>query len=421
MSIGKGQDARAQPRDQKPPKKVAPPPLRQAPELFISCLPGLEPHLAHEIATLGLQDRAKTDAPKVEAGGVTLLTGDPEVVYRANLELGLATRVLLRLGHFHSRSLGELVRKASRLPWRDWLRPGKFQVRAESRLSRLYHRDAIAERVSQAAQDVLGAAPAGDPDAPTVLVRFLHDQCTISLDTSGQALHDRGYRQEPGPAPLREDLARALLVVSGWDRMSTLIDPFVGAGTILIEAALLARRLPPGIGRSFAFEHTRLFDAPAWKAVRTTAEARSSASAPRLLGSDRRADCIDLALRNAARAGVGADVTLVTAPLSESPWRDELATAGAVVTDPPHGRRLGTPAQLANLYRALGSWLGAAPKACKIALLSGDRRLTLRTGLPLTTAFLSTHGGAKVRALVQGREGAASRDGDAVDGDADAD
>ncbi|MEZ5965582.1 MAG: hypothetical protein R3F56_17235 [Planctomycetota bacterium] len=338
--------------------------------------------------------------PRLDQGGVVLATGDPATVYRCNLELGLAVRVLLRLGRFHCRSLGELVRKSARLPWNDWLLPGRYSVRAESRLSRLYHRDAIAERVVQAAASTLGGGPSAEPDAPSVLVRFLHDECTISLDTTGRPLHDRGYRREPGPAPLREDLSRALLLASGWDPTSTLIDPFAGAGTLLIEAALLARRLAPGRNRTFAVADTRLFDPEVFARVQAAAERRALPRAPRLLGSDRRADCIDMARRNAALAGVEGDLDLAVAPLSSSPWRDELAGAGAVVTDPPHGRRMGDPARLALLYRSLGTWLAAAAPTCRIAIASSDRRLALRTGLPLKTAFLSTHGGAKLRALV---------------------
>lgn len=388
-------------RRPQPAPKSTPPPLRQAPEVFISCLPGLEPLLAAELSTLG-----PTPQARVEAGGALLATGEPGVIYRCNLELGLAVRVLLRLGRFHCRSLGELARKSARLPWNDWLLPGRFQVRAESRRSRLYHRDAIAERVAASASDAVGASTSADADAPTVLVRFCDDQCTISLDTSGRPLHDRGYRHEPGPAPLREDLARALILASGWDAASPLIDPFAGAGTILIEAAMLARRLPPGGKRSFAFEHTRLFDAPAWRAALADAEQRSRPTSPRLLGSDRRADCIDMARRNAGRAGVAGDLTLAVASLSESPFRDDLAQAGAVVTDPPHGRRMGNPAQLVQLYRALGTWLAAAPASCRLAIASTDRRLTLRTGVALHTAFLTTHGGAKMRALVRTAPGA---------------
>lgn len=374
---------------------MAPPPLRQAPELFISCAPGLEPWLQREVAALGLDTPARQDA-----GGVTLATGHRRTIYRANLELGVATRVLLRVGRFHCRSLGELQRKATRIPWRDWLHPGLFAVRAESRRSRLYHRDAIAERVAAAIAETLGGPAVSEGEVPPVLVRFENDECTLSLDTSGTPLHDRGYRREPGPAPLREDLARALVLASGWDAASPLLDPFAGVGTILIEAALLARKLPPGGRRGFAFERTALLDPDAWAAVRAAAEQRAASAAPRLLGSDRRPDCITWARANAERAGVGADIELAAASLSRSPFRSELAHAGAVVTDPPHGRRLGSADSLPKLYRALGAWLQAAPATCRIALLSGDRRLALRTGIPLTTAFLAMHGGVRVRALV---------------------
>jgi 23S rRNA G2445 N2-methylase RlmL len=158
--------------------------------------------------------------------------------------------------------------------------------------------------------------------------------------------------------------------------------------------------LPPGRGRAFGFAQTRLFEASLWEEVQRQAEARAL-PAPRVLASDRRADLIAAAVRNATHAGVAADVHLATAALAESPCRGELAGAGAVVSDPPHGRRLGDTTALVKLYRALGGWLQTAPPSCGIALLSGDRRLTLRTGLRLETAFLASQGGAKVRALVR--------------------
>lgn len=398
--------------------KVAPPPLRQDPALFISCLPGLEPYLAREIEGLHLGLPVRQ-----EPGGCTLATGDPALIYRLNLELGLAVRVLLRLGTFHCRSLGELARKTARLTWREWLLPANFAVRAESKQSRLYHRDAIAERVTQGIVDVVGdrvsASEVDDENAnarlgpaavttPTVLARFLHDTCTLSLDTSGAPLHDRGYRAEPGPAPLREDLARALIVASGWNMRSPLLDPFAGAGTIAIEAAVLARKLPPGHTRSFAFQHTRLFRRALWEQVRGAAQTHAIAAPARVFASDRRADCAAITARNAERAGVRADLEIATASLSQSPWREQLARAGAVVTDPPHGRRMGDATALVKLYRTFGAWLQAAPSDCAVAILSGDRRLTLRTGLALATAFLTTHGGVKVRALVRASPTAAT-------------
>lgn len=370
---------------------------RRSPELFLACLPGLEPWLERELAELGLPRPLAS-----EPGGITI-PGDEVTIARANLECGLAARALLRVGDMHCRSLGELIRKTARLPWGEWFVPGPVRVRAESRRSRLYHRDAIAERVVAGIALALGtdADAPPDDDAPSVLARFVDDHCTLSIDTSGRPLHERGYRLEPGYAPLREDVARALVLASGWDRASPLIDPFAGSGTIAIEAALLARRLPPGGTRTFAFEATRLCTGSVLAQVRAAAQAATVPAPPPIHASDRSEEAIGVVGRNAARAGVGADLRVATAPLSHSPWQAEVASAGAVVTNPPFGHRLGTPATLAGLYRALGRWLEAAPSTCGIAILSADRRLTLRTGLPLTTAFLVDPGGTKVRALVR--------------------
>jgi putative N6-adenine-specific DNA methylase len=376
--------------------------VRLDPELFISCLPGLEDLLAAELRELGLPEPTAK-----EPGGLTL-PADPLTIYRVNLESGLAVRVLLRVAKFHCRSLGELVRKSQRLPWQEWLAPTGFAVRAESHKSRLYHRDAIAERITEGIvthfsgrPTMPGGSGGGDGEAISVLARFQFDTCTLSLDTTGRPLTDRGYRAEAGPAPLREDLARALIMASGWDRRAPLIDPFAGVGTIPIEAALLARQMPPGAGRRFALQGTPLYDARRWRDALAAAQGRIRTDGPRILGSDRRADCIAMAERNAERAGVRAAIEWAHAPLSETPWRAVVAEAGAVVSDPPLGKRMGSAEQLGALYRALGAWLADAPMSCGIALMSLDRRLTLRTGLPLESAFLTSHGGMRVRALVR--------------------
>src|SRR5690606_28050076 len=187
-----------------------------------------------------------------------------------------------------------------------FLTPGvarDFRVTAHK--SRLIHTGAIAERAARAIAARLGdglveIVESGVP----VHIRMDHDRALTSIDTSGPPLHRRGYRLATGKAPLREDLARALVIASGWDRASLLIDPFCGAGTIGIEAALLSRGIAPGIRRSFAFERTALFDAADWKAVRERASSHEKRSCPRILLGDRDLSVLGAARDNAERAGV---------------------------------------------------------------------------------------------------------------------
>src|SRR4051812_6625037 len=214
-------------------------------ELFAATAPGLESIAAGELKSLGVKGRQ-------EPGGVAF-EGDLNGVYLANLWLRTASRVLLRLGRFHASTFYELERRAKKLPWADFLpATGSVEVRVTCRKSRLYHSDAVAERilgaiarVAPAGIDVkIGAAPGeGDDEAETssrqlIVVRIVDDQCEVSADTSGELLHRRGYRQEVARAPLRETLAAAMVLASGWDKRQPLLDPMCGSGTIPIEAAL---------------------------------------------------------------------------------------------------------------------------------------------------------------------------------------
>ena len=367
-------------------------------EIFVACAPGLEPLLLEEVVALGAQGARTT------AGGVTL-EGDLPLVYRANLELGLASHVLLRVGSFRAIHFTELVRRAARLPWESFLDPSApLTVRATAKKSKLRHTGALAERVRRAVAERLRTdppEPSGDEAEVRILVRMQDDQCTLSLDTSGEPLHRRGYRRLPGRAPLREDLARALLRVSGWDPATPLADPFAGAGTIPVEAALLARRLPPGRLRSFAFERFPSFDARAFARVREEALSRALPRAPAALwGSDRDPAAVEAARENAERAGVLEDLTLTQAPLRRAPFLGtDLPERGALVTDPPHGRRLGDRQRLRTLYRSLGTVAKGLPPGWHFALVASDRRLALASGLPLETALLTDSGGTKIRML----------------------
>ncbi len=370
-------------------------------ELFVACAPGLEGLLAEEIRELELTGAKLTD----EAGGVTLvLEARPlDAIARLNLELGVAAQVRWRLGRFRATRLPELVKKTSRLGWQALLTPERsLRIRASAKKSRLYHTGAIAERVRAGVADALGAAPpeAGDDEGDAVVVhaRLVRDEVVLSVDTSGAPLHRRGYRLASAKAPLREDLARALIRASGWDAATPFVDPFCGSGTLPIEAALLARRLPPGRGRSFAFEAF-----PGGPASRAAAErgaaARVAAATPPIHGSDRDAGAVHAACENAARAGVAEDLTLSHAALSAAPGLAlPVAPVGAVVTNPPWGARIG--GDLRALYQRLGSLLAELPEGWRVAMAAGDPRLARRVGRPLRLALQTRAGGRKAVFLV---------------------
>lgn len=368
--------------------------------LFASCLPGLEPLLAQEVRELGV-------GPVIEAGGVSF-EGDWRIAYRANHELGLCSHLLARVASFHVRSLGELVRKTAKIDWQEWLRDDvPVSVRAVAKKSRLYHTGAICQRIVEGVGAV-SDVPIGDADqdgAITVAARFNRDECTLSIDLSGQPLHRRGWRLDPSSAPLREDLARALVLVSGWDGEGVFIDPMTGSGTIAVEAANFSRRLPPGRGRSFSFEQMAGFDDALWQEVKETA-LQQAHPRPRaeIFARDIDPKAVSSACENARRAGVLEDIDLEAGSFRDAPFLrgEPLAPeVGALVVNPPFGKRVGR-GDLGGLYQALGHDLRQLPDTWKLAMLTADRRLALRTGVALKTGFLTRHGGLQVRALVRG-------------------
>lgn len=367
---------------------------------WCACAPGLERLVAEEFASFGLKPK------DLEPGGFTAAMTVPQL-YAANLRTALANRITVRLGRFHAAEFWELEKRAERLAWHAWVpKGGNVAFRVTSRKSKLYHNDAIAERlgalVSARVPGVAVARPADDEDetpdprhVPQLfLVRIVNDEVTISIDSSGDLLFRRGWRQATAKAPLRETLAAAMLTASGWDGAAPLHDPFCGAGTIVIEAARRLRRIPPGWDRHFAFERWPTFDAAAWAEVRAEAAAeRLPAVACQLLGSDRDPGAIRAAIANAGRAGVAADVKFAEADLRELPP----ANGTHLVTNPPYGVRVGEGSDLAPLYAALGR-LASAPDA-QLTFLSPDHALTKATRLTCRTAWRTTNGGIPVECL----------------------
>lgn len=378
--------------------------------LFAACLPGLEPLLQRELQTLGY-----TQEPL--AGGVAF-EGDPRAVFATSLWLGTASHVRVRLAEFPCRALGELERKASLLPWAQWLRPDvPLRLRATAQRSRIYHTGAVEQRIERAVAHALGRQPprpmaAAEPDADdtaaVLAVRVHEDVVTVSLDATTSPLHRRGYRLATAKAPLREDIAHALLLAAGFAPGLALLDPMCGAGTIAIEAAAIALGLPPGRLRPPPLRHTALWDERLWQQVVADAAARTTAAANAttapIAASDRDRGAIEAARANAERAGVAAAVAFTCCALAAQPWLAAPTQApprGLLATNPPFGRRVGQGHDLLPLYQTLGHRLQRLGAGWRLALLAHDDRLARRSGIPLETAFSVRHGGLSVRALVQ--------------------
>jgi putative N6-adenine-specific DNA methylase len=377
---------------------------------WIACAPGLEQLVAAELKALGLSPKG------IEPGGMTAAMS-PSQLYAANLHLAIASRVTVRIGKFHAAEFWELEKRAERLAWHAWIPKGsEVAFRVTSRKSKLYHNDAIAERLgayitskipgTSVAQTVADDEdpPSTQHSAPTtqhpalstqlVLVRLVNDEVTISIDSSGDLLYRRGWRQETAKAPLRETLAAAMLAVGGWEGKKALHDPFCGAGTIVIEAARKQKGIPAGWDRNFAFERWPTFDRAAWEAVRASVRpSASAAAAVRLLGTDHDPGAIRAALANARRAGV-ADLV----QFAEADIRDLPAEGGvALVTNPPYGVRVGDGSDVSPLYTALGKL--SAPEGTSLTFLSPDHALTKATRVTTKTAWKTSNGGIPVECM----------------------
>ncbi|MEO5579540.1 MAG: THUMP domain-containing protein [Gemmatimonadaceae bacterium] len=375
--------------------------------LFAIVAPGLEQILARELDGIGVKSGAIT-------GGGVSFDGSLNQLRLVNLWSRVASRVLVRVDEFHANSFHELERRAKRVSWKRFVTAGQpIRFRVTCRKSRLYHSDAVAQRLSAAVNDQLGGAVpitiAGGSDdedtdsggtAQLFVVRLANDVCTISADSSGELLHRRGYRQAIAKAPLRETLAAAMLIGSEWDRESPLVDPMCGSGTIAIEAALMARQMAPGANRQFAFERWPSHDAAAWGRTidRVRESALEKAEVP-IVGSDRDDGAVVAAAANAERAGVGGDIDFSTRSVSDAMIP---GTPGWIVTNPPYGLRLGDSALLKNLYSQIGKIVRERAAGYRVAMLSADNSLDAQLKLHLAEVLKVNNGGIPVR-LVVGR------------------
>ncbi len=354
-------------------------------EIYLVATPGLETPLCDEARAAGF------DATMVE-GGVAF-TGLWPDVWRANLELRGATRVLARMASFRAMHLAQLDKRARKLDWACMLRPDvPVKVEASCKRSRIYHAGAASQRVAKAIAEELGATIADDAQV-RVMVRIEDDLVTISVDTTGESLHKRGFKEGVAKAPMRETMAAMFLRQCGFDGSQTVLDPMCGSGTFVIEAAEIALGLKPGRERSFAFEHLPRFDAQAWDKLRASAQPNTPAA--RFYGSDRDAGAIRLANENAERAGVSDLVRFenCTIEMLEPPP----GHPGIIIVNPPYGTRIGNKAPLMGLYRTLGNVIRTKFPGWRVGIITTDKDLAKATGLGLKlTEPTVLHGGLRV-------------------------
>jgi putative N6-adenine-specific DNA methylase len=355
-------------------------------EIFLATAPGLENALYDEVRGKGFKQ------VKVIKGGVTLQGGWPEV-WRANLWVRGASRVLARIDSFKTLHLSHLDKRAREVPWEAIFERGiSVRVEASCVKSRIYHSDAAAQRVAKAIEEEMDVCVSPEADI-TVMVRIERDICTISVDTSGDLLHKRGFKSRVNKAPMRENMAALFLHECGYKGNEPVFDPMCGSGTFVIEAAEIAARLNPGRERSFAFEKLKTFEAQEWEKMRNVQ--RQAVVDIHVYGSDRDKGAIEISQENAARAGVAKytefkrqTIADITPPSSEE---------GLVILNPPYGSRIGDKKKLMPLYQTLGEVLRRRFCGWRVGIITSDETLAKATKLPfLQTKASVQHGGIRV-------------------------
>jgi putative N6-adenine-specific DNA methylase len=321
---------------------------------FASAPRGLEPLLLAEVESfLGKEG-------KVVPGGVAF-KGDWRTCYRVNYGSRIASRVLWRIGELDYKNDQDLYVAAKAVDW-----PAYFKVERTLRVNvtaqksplkslefaTLRIKDAVCDRF----RERFGRRPDVDRASPDVRVHaFLEGtHGTLYLDTSGEPLFKRGWRQGAADAPLRENLAAGIVMLTGWKPEEPLLDPMCGGATILVEAAAMARGRAPGARRGFGFQNLTVFQPEVLQSVLDEGKRKEGQADPRLFGSDTDPKALNAARRNLAEAGVERWVRLERADLLE---REAPAASGVMVANPPYGERMGNPEALAAMYPKLGDAL----------------------------------------------------------------
>ena len=354
--------------------------------LFVTCPRGLEAPLSQELEQIKCQDIRAVD------GGVAC-KGGMEQVYRINLHSRTASRVLLRLTKSGYRNEQDIYKAAKNIRWTDWFDLEQtFKVKVEGKRAQVKSLDFVGLKIKDAVCDVFrdacGARPSVGKIRPDIRIHAFIDERDIQIfiDTSGEALFKRGYRQDTGEAPMRENLAAGLLLLAGYDGTQPFQDPFCGSGTIVIEAAWIATRRAPGLMRRFGFEKLKNLDAALWKKLQHEAETQIRPAPAPISGSDNDRHMIRAAVANAQAAEVD---TFIRFEVKDAQDTRPNGEGGILISNPPYGVRLAEVQALQALYPQLGAWLKQHYAGWLAGMFTGDRdmpkfmRLSPKRKIPL--------------------------------------
>lgn len=366
-------------------------------EMFIQCPPGLEKLLSREVAVFS------GSAVQRMQGGVST-QGDMRTLVKMNTNSALATRILVRVAEFQAHNLSQLFKRTKRIDWGPWL-AGRTNVRIQvsSSHSRIYHTKAAQERVQEALMQCTDARACPAKQIPDLMVhvRLHHDVCTISIDSSGKPLWQRGRSREISAAPIRPNLAAAALQLVKYKPGEVLLDPMCGSGTIVMEAARSVAGVPPGLGRDFAFEKWPIF-------MKEISEKKLDDEAPgdheqgdiSIFASDLSPGAVGMTRRNLKRMGMDGLVFLSRMDMADM---SPPAQAGLWICNPPYGRRLSSRSKVEALYQTIGKVYGERFRSWRLALLCPEPKLVAATGLKMKQVGpWMSHGGLRLRVYETG-------------------
>ncbi len=335
-------------------------------ELIAKTLMGLEGVLADELTALGARD--------VRQGRrMVSFRGDKELMYRANFSLRTALRILKPIRSFSAFSADDVYRAVKDVPWEEYIRDGQtFAVDSVAYSEEFANSHFVAYKVKDAIvdyfRDKTGARPNISVSNPDIRlhIHISETDAMLSLDSSGESLHRRGYRQESVEAPLNEALAAGIILLSGWRGETDFIDPMCGSGTFLIEAALIARNMAPGIFRKgYAFEKWQDFDPELFERIYND-EAAEREFTHHIYGYDVDPKAVAVSQTNVLSAGLSRDITVLRRDFKDFVQPEEKAV---IITNPPYGERMSTP-NLLDTYKMIGERLKHAFKGGEAWILS---------------------------------------------------
>jgi putative N6-adenine-specific DNA methylase len=369
---------------------------------FAATPPGFEPLCLQELSNL----QPAVGNARVTPGGVEF-KGRLDDCYRANLNLRLPNRILMRISAFKSSNFRQLEKKIGDTPWELFLHPGSlFKVHVATKHCRLHHSAAISDRFQKIIASRLSAIQHDEKPSKTtdveqnIFVRGKDDCFTVSIDSSGVLLYKRGLKKHTGKAPLRETIAAAALRLAGYEGSQPLIDPMCGAGTFSLEGALMAKRIPAGWFRDFAFTGWPSYLAKRWDYIKRQAQSGFvQPKRPIIFASDTDPDACQRLKGCVEKYSLSDAVSVYQKDFFDLAPRELTGQTGVICINPPYGRRLGQKHDSQKIFHAICDKLKSDYGGWKLVLIAPSRKLA--GTVPFATeAYSILHGGLKLNLLV---------------------